>query len=64
MTVVATLKPQHRNVLDYVLDACEAALRRQPAPSRLPTAAAIEQLLHPAASLDHPGERLQILEDE
>lgn len=49
MTVVATLKQQHRNVLNYVIDACEAALRRQPAPSLLPTAAAIEQLLHPAA---------------
>ncbi len=49
MTVVATLKQQHRNVLHYVIDACEAALRRQPAPSLLPTAAAIEQLLHPAA---------------
>jgi transposase len=49
MTVVATLKQQHRNVLDYVLDACEAALRSQPAPSLLPTSAALEQLLHPAA---------------
>jgi hypothetical protein len=49
MTVVATLKQQHRNVLDYVLDACEATLRSQPAPSLLPTSAALEQLLHPAA---------------
>jgi transposase len=49
MTVVATLKPQHRNVLDSVLDACEAALRRQPAPSLLPTSAALEPLWHPAA---------------
>jgi transposase len=49
MTVVATLKQQHRNVLDYVLDACEAALHSQPAPSLLPTAAVLEQLLHPAA---------------
>jgi transposase len=49
MTVVATLKPPHRNVLDDVLDACEAALRSQPAPSLRPTAAALEQLLHPAA---------------
>jgi transposase len=49
MTVVATLKQQHRNVLDYVLDACEAAPRRQPAPSLLPTSAALDQLLHPAA---------------
>jgi hypothetical protein len=37
------------NVLDYVLDACEAALRSQPTPSLLPTSAAREQLLHPAA---------------
>jgi transposase len=49
MTVVATLKQQHRNVLDYVIDACEAALCGQPAPSLLPTSAALEQLLHPAA---------------
>jgi len=49
MTVVATLKQQHRNVLDYMLDACEAALRSQPSPSLLPTSAALEQLLHPAA---------------
>jgi transposase len=49
MTVVATLKQQHRNVLDYGLDACEAALRSQPAPSLPPTSAALEQLLHPAA---------------
>ena len=49
LTVVATLKPQHRNVLDAVLDACEAALRRQPAPSLRPTAAALEPRWHPAA---------------
>jgi hypothetical protein len=49
MTVVATLKQQHRNVLDYVLEACEAALCSQQAPSLLPTSAALEQLLHPAA---------------
>jgi transposase len=49
MTVVATLKQQHRNVLDYVLEACEAALRSQPAPSLLPTSTAIAQLLSPAA---------------
>ena len=39
MTVVATLKQQHRNVLDYLTAACEAALRGQPAPSLLPTPA-------------------------
>ncbi|HEY5870074.1 MAG TPA: IS66 family transposase [Candidatus Tectomicrobia bacterium] len=33
MTAVATLKQQHRNILDYVIAACEAALHNQPAPS-------------------------------
>ena len=33
LTVVATLKQQHRHVLAYVTAACEAALLRQPAPS-------------------------------
>jgi transposase len=37
MTVVATLKPQHRNVLDYLTAACEAALHGEQAPSLLPT---------------------------
>lgn len=36
MTVVATLKQQHRNVLDYLTEACEAAIRDQPPPSLLP----------------------------
>jgi hypothetical protein len=36
MTVVATLKQQHRNPLDYLMAACEAALRDEPAPSLLP----------------------------
>jgi transposase len=49
MTVVATLTQQHRHVLDDVLDACEAALHSQPAPSLLPTAAALEPLVPPAA---------------
>jgi transposase len=49
MTVVATLKQQHRNVLDYVTAACEAALCGQPAPSLLPTPATIEQGMRPAA---------------
>jgi hypothetical protein len=49
MTVVATLKQQHRHVLDYLTAACEAALRGEAAPSLLPTPAALEQLLHPAA---------------
>ena len=33
MTVVATLKQQHRSVLDYLTAACEAALRGEAAPS-------------------------------
>jgi transposase len=49
MTVVATLKQQHRHVLDYVTAACEAALCGQPAPSLLPTPEALEQLMRPAA---------------
>jgi transposase len=49
MTVVATLKQQHRNVLDYLTAACEATLRGEAAPSLLPTPAAFEQALRPAA---------------
>jgi transposase len=49
MTVVATLKQQHRNVLDYLTAACEATLHGEPAPSLLPTHAEIQPLLHPAA---------------
>ena len=37
MTVVTTLKQQHRNPLDYLTAACEAALRDEAAPSLLPT---------------------------
>jgi transposase len=36
MTVVATLKQQQRNVLEYLTAACEAALRGGAAPSLLP----------------------------
>jgi transposase len=36
MTVVATLKRQDRNVLDYVTAACQAAISGQPAPSLIP----------------------------
>src|SRR4030095_3387638 len=39
MTVVATLKQQQRNVLDYLTAAHEAALRGEPAPSLLPESA-------------------------
>ena len=35
-TVVATLKQQHRNILAYVVDACQAAYAGAPAPSLLP----------------------------
>ena len=59
LTAVATLKQQHRNILDDVIAACEAALRNQPAPSLLPTPELLDQLVRPAAYLDHPGEPLQ-----
>src|SRR5215468_4609567 len=36
LTVVSTLKQQQRNVLAYLTAACEAALRREAAPSLLP----------------------------
>jgi transposase len=49
MTVVATLKQQHRPVLAYLTAACEAALHGEAAPSLLPTPAALEQLLRSAA---------------
>jgi transposase len=40
MTVVATLRQQQRNVLDYLTEACDAANWGRPAPSLLPTAPA------------------------
>ena len=49
MTVVATLKQQHRNVLDYVTAACEAALCGEPAPSLLPPLEALTHVMRPAA---------------
>jgi transposase len=49
MTVVATLKQQDRNVLDYLTTACEAARRGEGAPSLLPTPAQLNQCLCPAA---------------
>jgi transposase len=49
MTVVATLKQQHRNVLASVTGACEAALRGEPAPSLLPTLDHPHALMRPAA---------------
>jgi len=36
MTVVTPLKQQQRNVLEYLTEACEAALRGDAAPSLLP----------------------------
>ena len=36
MTVVATLKQQHRNVLAYMMDVCQAAYTGAPASSLLP----------------------------
>jgi transposase len=49
MTVVATLKQQHRDVLDYLTAAGEAALRGEGAPSLLPTPAQLAQGMRPAA---------------
>jgi transposase len=40
MTVVATLKQQHRNALEYLTAACEATLCDKTAPSLLPTCVA------------------------
>lgn len=46
MTVVATLTQQHRNVLAYLTDACQAAYAGEPAPSLLPPPSEVhEQLL-------------------
>src|SRR5262249_62270764 len=36
LTVIATLRQQQRNILDYVTTACEAALHHYPVPSLLP----------------------------
>ena len=43
MTVVATLKQQHRNVLDYLVEACDAANWGRPAPSLLPNHVMIDE---------------------
>ena len=48
MTVVATLKQQPRNVLDYLTVACEATVCGKPAPSLLPLPAAIKPLMRSA----------------
>ena len=39
MTVVATLRQQQRNILEYLIAACEAALRGEADPSLLPASA-------------------------
>jgi transposase len=49
MTVVTTLKQQHRPVLAYLTATCEAALHGEPAPSLLPPPTKSEQLMYPAA---------------
>jgi transposase len=43
MTVVATLKQQHRNVLDYLTEACDAANWGKPVPSLLPNCIVIPE---------------------
>jgi transposase len=49
MTVVATLKQQHRDILDYLTAVGEAVLRGEGAPSLLPTPAQLAQGMRPAA---------------
>jgi len=49
MTMVATLKQQHRHVLGYLTTACEAALQGKPPPSLLPSPGDLEPLIRPAA---------------
>ncbi len=49
MTVVATLKQQHRHVLAYMTDACQAAYAEAPAPSLLPCHPETEEDLPAAA---------------
>lgn len=49
LTVVATLTPQQRHVLDSLTAACEAALCGERVPSLLPTPHAPQQVMRPAA---------------
>jgi transposase len=49
MTVVATLKQQHRPVLDYLTAACEAVLCDEPAPSLLPIPDQLNEIMRSAA---------------
>jgi hypothetical protein len=46
---VATLKQQHRNVLAYMTDVCQAAYLGAPAPSLLPCHSEAEEDLPVAA---------------
>ncbi|MEO5730743.1 MAG: IS66 family transposase, partial [Byssovorax sp.] len=48
LTVHATLRRQRRNILDFMREACLAALQRRPAPSLLPTEAQEIPLRHAA----------------
>ena len=49
ITVVATLKQQHRNVLDYLTAACEAALGDVPAPFLLPIPDQLNEIMRSTA---------------
>jgi len=42
VTAVTTLRQQKRDVLDYLTQACAAAMRGDPAPSLLPDASIIK----------------------
>ena len=48
LTVGATLKQQRRNIVDYVMLACEAALHGEPAPTLLPEPALRKKRLQAA----------------
>jgi hypothetical protein len=52
MTVVATLKQQHRNVLGHLTAVCKAALCGEPGPFLLPTPDRLNAIMHSAASLE------------
>jgi hypothetical protein len=46
--VIASLKHQDRDVLDYMTAACKAALGGEVPPSLLPTPGQLEQFMRPA----------------
>jgi hypothetical protein len=58
ITIVATLRPQHRHVLDYRTTASEAALQGKPTPSLRPFPCDPEHPMRLASSLASVGERL------